>query len=58
MVVHRQLYLRRIDADGTQPFEEVRAKVLARAEAFFHLVAEWCWCQTQLEDVLKQQSTA
>ena len=35
-----QWYIKFIDADGTRPFEEVRAEVRAKAEAIFHLIMQ------------------
>ena len=38
LVVPQQSYIKRIDADGTRPFEDVRAQVRADAIKYFNLV--------------------
>ena len=40
VVVPWQLYLKRIDADGTWSFEDVKAEVRAKAYRYFHLVLD------------------
>ena len=40
MVIPLQSYIKRIDADGTQPFEEVRVEVRADAIKYFNLVLD------------------
>ena len=40
MLVPRQSYIKRIDADGTWPFEDVRAQVRADAIRYFNLVLD------------------
>ena len=40
MVVPRQSCIKRIDADGTRPFEEVKAEVRTKAIRYYNLVLD------------------